>query len=285
MLTAFACLNARAPVIHDCHDITTILGPSFENSPKVRQEEQIVNSLSQGQIYVSEMMREYLKHSYGLDLPNSIIFPCYSTVDVIPRDPLPRLSEQDAPDGSWAKGERHICYEGGISNTPNMESHRYYFPLFKKLCEQGIHVHVHTAVMMPSESLPSSQWKPDVQKYFHWQPTMSPPLFIRAMSAYDANIVGFHGNTKFTDMSFPNKLFEGASAGLPCICTDHKTIRQFVEQEKIGHVIDYLNPKIDWEYLDKCRERVEKKRWDWTHEAQVDKIIGMYEAATELRKP
>jgi len=270
IFTAFCAMHAKAPVIHNCHDITTLF-PNLGQMPQVQQDEQIALSLTQGQVFVSEMQRDWCKHAYSLDLPDSIVYPCYSTEDYIPRDPLPRLYEQT--------GERHVGYEGGISIDPREESHRYYWPLFKKLCEQGVHVHVHTAVSYPDRALPSEKWKPEVRKYFHWHPTMSPPLFIRAMSAYDANIVGFHGNTPFTDMAYPNKLAESMSAGLPQICTNHKTIREIVEKYRIGHVIDYLNPEIDWDYLDKCRKRVEKLRWEFTHEFHIHEIEELYEKA------
>ena len=108
---------------------------------------------------------------------------------------------------------------------------------------------------------------------------------IRAMSAYDANLVGFHGSTPFTDMAVPNKLFESMSAGLPQVCTNHREIRSYVEKNKIGHVIDYLNPEIDWEYLDKCRKKVEKLRWKETHEGHIGEVEQLYERAMEIGKP
>jgi len=276
LFTAFAALNGKAPVIHNCHDVTTLF-PELGERPDIRQDEQISLSMTQGQMFVSEEQRDYCKHAYSLELPNSIVYPCYSSQDYIPRDPLPRLSDID--------GERHLGYEGGISIDRHNESHRYYWPLFKKLCEQGVHVHVHTAVSYPNHVLPSERWAPDVKKYLHWHPTMSPPLFIRAMSAYDANLVGFHGSTPFTDMAFPNKLAESMSAGLPQVCTNHKTIREVVEKNRIGHVIDYKDPKINWEYLDKCRTRVEKLRWEFTHEYHIHEVEALYERAMEIGKP
>lgn len=276
IFTAYCAVNSRAPVVHNCHDITTLF-PAIGKVSQVRQDEQIALSLTQGQVFVSESQRKYCQNAYSLDLPNSIVYPCYSTQDYIPEEPKPRLFE--------LTGERHVGYEGGVAINQHEEGHRYYWPLWKKLCDQGVHVHVHTAVSFPENLLPSESWSAKTRKYFHWHPTMSPPLMIKAMSAYDANIVGFHGNTPFTDMAMPNKLFESMSAGLPQICTDHYEIRNYVEEHEIGHMIDYLNPEIDWEYLDECRKRVDKLKFKETHEGHIHEIEELYDRALEIGKP
>ena len=75
----------------------------------------------------------------------------------------------------------------------------------------------------------------------------------------------------------PNKAFEYIACGLPILTFPHRTLKDFVEKEKVGIVVDDLNFKEKLVDAEDLRENVMKKRFDYTVEGKINDLTDFYE--------
>ncbi len=114
---------------------------------------------------------------------------------------------------------------------------------------------------------------------------------VEVLAETRVGIVTLHPTPKYLD-SYPTKLFEYMSAGLPVIASDFPQWRRFVEEAQCGVLVDPRDPEaiaeaMQWilEHPDEAaamgargREAV-RDRYSWEQEAP--KLLAFYE---ELRK-
>jgi len=110
-----AALNSvkGTPIIHDTHDALTMRKTPYnltDGEDRVNQyavEEKVANEKSQGRIYITKGVRDYLRNLYSLDSGSEIIFNNYVPKAIIPQKLEKKLSSTD--------GETHIVYAGTIT--------------------------------------------------------------------------------------------------------------------------------------------------------------------------
>ena len=114
---------------------------------------------------------------------------------------------------------------------------------------------------------------------------------IEVLAETRVGIVTLHPTPKYLD-SYPTKLFEYMSAGLPVIASDFSQWRRFVEEAQCGVLVDPMDPEaiaeaMQWmlEHPDEAaamgargREAV-RDRYSWEQEAQ--KLLTFYEDMRE----
>jgi len=212
-----AAMAVHGTVIHDTHDLAA-LRPPVEID--VQTSEAIANRGAAGRVYSTPMQMETAHRLYGTDLDKSIVIYNYALAADIPEERLPK---HDAG--------THIVYEGGMG-----VDHRNYRKLFADLAQAGIHVHIYPNIPHPEYETFCKQYE-----YLHYNEPVSPNDIIGIMTQYDYGLVPFNitdENAAFLDTCIANKLFEYLAAGLPVIACNTKSLREFVEREKVGMVYE-----------------------------------------------
>ena len=218
-LLSVAALAGHAPVVHDTHDLVSL---RHGDNQTLRYFEGIANRGASARVYVSDYQMDMSSKLYDIDLSKSIVMPNLALKKMIPSSYLPKLSAKD--------GETHIVYEGGLSLVP--KSHRYYLPLFYKMSEYGLHIHIYPSF---HDSKVEAICK-NIEKIYYHGP-VSPDQIVREITQYDFGIIPFvvsPDNFKHLESAMPNKLFEYLAAGLPVIAQDLYSIRKFFEKAPVG---------------------------------------------------
>lgn len=248
------------PIVHDTHDMMS-LRSDITNEEIVL--EYMANVKSTGNIYVNHMIRDIAINKFDLRGKPILSLHSYIEEEQLPSKYYEKLSKKD--------GEIHCVFEGGLHGTQG--HHRYLEPIFLKLAENHIHVHLHCPVdeNYINELLEKS-------KYIHYEGVTSPKELIVLMTKYDVGLAIFNlteRNKTFLDTAFPNKIWDYLAAGLPIMFADLISFKQFAEESGVGKVLnladdiekqfkDVMNIKIDKNFL------VNKK---WTMNGAVDNII------------
>jgi len=127
----------------------------------------------------------------------------------------------------------HIVLEGGVITQPNERfQYKYYTPIFKQICDQGIHIHVYPTAKVKIEELQN-------HPFFHLYDPLSYKELLEEISQYHYGIVGFNFDLpeekkSFLNATTPNKIFDYLSAGMATIVYNMKTSSEIVEKYKIG---------------------------------------------------
>jgi glycosyltransferase involved in cell wall biosynthesis len=224
MLTVSA-LAGDAPVVHDVHDLLSL---RYGGDEFVSYYEGLANRGSAGRVYVSEFQKDMAVALYGIDTSKSIVVPNYVMQQMIPEKMLPKISQTD--------GEIHIVYEGSVGIRKS--NHRYYYPLFKELADQHIHVHIYPAVANPNYQTLCAK-----HPWLHYHQPVSPQRIVFEMTQYDFGIIPFivtRENEKHLASAMPNKLFEYLAARLPVVARNTYSIRKFYEKHRVGFLFNTI---------------------------------------------
>lgn len=216
-------MSTNKPIVHDTHDMMSLRA---DISVEQQVLEYIANVKSNGNIYVIPEIRGIAIKKFNIK--NKPIFTLNSFIekDLLPIKFLDKLSSID--------GEIHCVFEGGLASEYG--HHRYLEPIFLKLAESNIHVHLHCPV--DPEYIKQLVKK---SRYIHYEGVMSPKDLIIEMTKYDVGLAIFNLNERnntFLNTAFPNKIWDYLAAGLPIAFADLLSFRQFAEQTGVGKVLD-----------------------------------------------
>ncbi len=224
-----AALAGDAPVVHDTHDLISL---RHADNKMLRFFEGIANRGASGRVYVSEYQKKMAHSLYDINLSTSIVIPNFVLKKMIPSGTRKKIS----------LGEKgiHIVYEGGLSLDP--KSHRYYWPLFKKLADRKLNVHIYP-------SFHSQQFETICKdnEFVHYHHPVSPEKIVYEMSQYDYGIIPFiitKENKRHLESAMPNKLFEYLAAGIPVISRNLYSLRTFFEKFQPGILYDSVDDII-----------------------------------------
>lgn len=205
-----------APVVYDCHDMTTMRIPGL-----VDEDEKIAFEKSQGIIFTGGRVYDYASTKYNIHAWWRIFYSYLSKAFVQPR-------KEKINDGSC-----HVVYEGGITPRPDpIFQYRYYLPIFQQIANQGIHVHIYP-------SRPTAIKEMEENPFLHLHSPLPYEKLLYELSQYHYGFVGFNfdipeDRKMFLNATTPNKVFDYLSAGLPSIVHNMKASSEIVEKYKIG---------------------------------------------------
>ena len=259
------------PVVHDTHDPLTMRKTGYnadddeERILEYAEEEKIANEQSDGRIYVSEGIRDYMQKRYNVDPAFDLVFHSYVSEDMVPRRFERKLSDED--------GETHIVYAGTISSR--IEGHHYDLrEIFKEIAEGGFHIHIFAV-----REDDAYRRLAEGDKLIHYHGYLDQRAVLQELTKYDYGWAGFNEamNKKHVDVTLPNKAFEYIACGLPILTLPHKTLSEFVEEHQVGIVIDDFDDITERLVEARAlRENVLKKRFEFTIENNISCLIEFY---------
>ncbi len=257
------------PIIHENQDTISLRRTPYtpeSNFEKELADEKIANENCNARIHVSQGLLDYVQGKYGSK--NDIVFPNYVSRELVPSCFKRKLSEID--------GLIHIVYEGTLSSHPG--DHYDLKSVFVDLTRHGYHVHIY-----------DSHLNEDYRKLgqahaaIHYHGHMSPKELPYKLTQYDYGWAGFNAerNKEHLDVALPNKLFEYLASGLPVLSFPHKAQKEFIETNRVGLVfrdLDQLDEEIgDRQAMDQLRRQVIARRYDFTMEANIGRVLTLYQ--------
>lgn len=271
------------PIIHDVHEVLSIHNSGFsvnddkELLAKYRREEKEANETSDGRIYVSEGVRDCIQNRYNVDKEKDIVFRNYVSESVMPENFREKLSKRD--------GEVHIVYIGCITSVVE-GSHYDLRGIFQEIANHRMHIHIYPTIDLITKSNDTYRRLAEANKFIHLHNHMDYKSLLQEITQYDYGWAGFNRimNKEHLDISFPNKVIEYVCSGLPVLAFPHKTIKRFIEKNKLGLVfedIDELEKRLKTEDLSHIKENVLKSRKRFTIERKIPKVVQFYRKIIE----
>ena len=260
------------PIIHDSHDALTMrkmgyyAGDDEGRILEYAEEEKKANEECNSRLYVTEGVGDYIRKRYNLDKDSDLVYRNYVSEEMMPKDLTDKLSDKD--------GEIHIVYAGTI--TSQMEGHHYDLrDIFREIAEQGFHIHIYASREDAGYALLAEK---DAHIHYHGHFNRK-VLMLDELKKYDFGWAGFNDalNKEHLDVCLPNKAIEYIGCGLPILTLPHKTLSKFVTENKVGLVINSFDEMKEqlWESKE-IKENVIKKRYEFTIENNINKLIQFY---------
>ena len=243
------------PIVFDIHDINSL---RYESEPD--EHEKAAFECADAFIHVSESCKAWADKVHG-EREHSIIL--YSYVNE-------RFVRRDEGGASFAS----VVYEGGLAEEENLEGDqfnmRFYAPIVKAFIDQGFNFYLFPANITQKglyENLGAYVAAPT-----HY------PVMLTGLRAFGFGLLGARAPARLMESAMPNKLFEYLSQGVvPVICNAAEASK-FVAEHDIGITLTSLeNLQEQLMRGPEIRENVMKKRYDFTMEKQIDKLIDLYE--------
>jgi glycosyltransferase involved in cell wall biosynthesis len=266
----------QIPLIHENQDAISLRRTPY--TPEGRLDEQLVderiaNERCDARIHVSQGLLEYVRSKYGAK--KEIVFHNYVSRSLVPPSCKRKLSETD--------GKIHIVYEGTLSSFP--DDHYDLKEIFKDLAGHGYHVHVYD-----SHGNQDYARLANTHDSIHYHGHKDPRELPYEITQYDYGWAGFNitKNRDHLDVALPNKLFEYLASGLPVLSFPHKAQKEFLEAQGLGLVFEELNELDDkmkeQATVQRVRGNVLRKRFDFTMESNIERVLTMYGSLIESRE-
>jgi len=266
------------PIIHDTHDAITMrkmgyyAGDDKDRIKEYAEEEKIANEESDGRVYVTEGVRDYIRKRYNVNPESDLVFHNYVSEDLIPQELTEKLSYEDR--------ETHIVYAGTI--TSKIEGHHYDLRgIFTEIAEQGFHIHIYASREDEAYSLLAEE-----ETLIHYHGHLDQRVLLREeLKKYDFGWAGFNDvkNKEHLDVALPNKALEYIACGIPVLTLPHKTLSEFVEEHKVGLVINSFDDmKERLGESEDVKKNVLSKRYEFTIENNINQLIQFFTDLTAL---
>jgi glycosyltransferase involved in cell wall biosynthesis len=260
--------GGEIPVVHDVHDLQSLRQTPYENGfpqpPNARALERRAIEESAGVVTVSAELLAELRRPYRL--PPALVFPNYALRRDVPR----LLTFTD----TRASLPPKLVYQGTLSTNGGHYDLR---EIFGELVATGASLDVY-----PSRPVPEYEGLAESTSGLTMRETLDPATLLRTLPRYDFGWAGFNEalNKPHIDTSLPNKLFEYLAAGLPVLTLGHRAIKRFLRERGLGICLDSpadLPTELARRDLAKLRSRVSAARYDFTVEANVDRVVALYD--------
>jgi glycosyltransferase involved in cell wall biosynthesis len=266
---------ARVPVVHDVHDLQSLRQTAYENGfpepADVRMLERRAIEESAAVVAVSEELVAEIAARYRLP-EHALVFANYAL-----RRDLPRLLTPAEPEnGSPPK----LVYQGTLSTNGGHYDLR---EIFVELVESGATLDIH-----PSRDVPAYRELAEEVPGLRYHETLDPPALLQVLPRYDFGWAGFNAslNAPHIDTALPNKLFEYLGCGLPVLTLNHRALRRFLRERGLGIALGRpadLQPELARRDITKLRRRVASARYSLTTEANIGRLLALYDALTDVR--
>ena len=272
-------MNGEVPVIHDCHEALTLNETGYYASDseetiriKYPSEEKIANEKSDGRIYVTEGVRDYIQRRYDVDPSRDRVFYSYVSESVVPSQLHRKISEKD--------GETHIVYIGTVTSIIK-DSHYDLREIFRQIATYGIHVHMYVSIWGAKDQ--AYQRLADENGFIHYHGHLDQKGLLQEITQYDFGWAGFNANSKnraHLDVAIPNKVFEYIACGLPVLAFPHKNMMTFLNRHNVGLVFDSLDEMASQlqnrKKIESVQRNVLNNRYKFTVEKNINKLIQYY---------
>jgi len=277
--SAIEAVKGEVPVIHDCHEALTLRETGYYSSDdqetireKYPREEKIANEQSDGRIYVTEGVRDYIQGRYDVDPSNDIVFYSYICESMVPHRLRRKLSEKD--------GQTHIVYIGTVTSIIE-DSHYDLREIFREIADHGIHLHMYVSIWGARDK--AYQHLAKDHDFIHYHGHLDQKTLLPEITQYDFGWAGFNENQKNSnhlDVALPNKIFEYIACGLPVLAFPHKNIREFLDQHGVGLVfdnVDKIPSQLRNRSIDRVRRNALDSRYKFTVESNIGRLIRYYD--------
>ena len=167
-----------------------------------------------------------------------------------------------------------LVYQGTLSTNGGHYDLR---DIFRALVAAGATLDVY-----PSREAPPYRELAEELSGLRYHDTVEPSALLRMLPRYDFGWAGFNDglNRAHLDTALPNKLFEYLGCGLPVLTLGHRALRRFVEERGLGVALPAprdLEAELAGLDVAGLRERVEAARYDFTVEANIERVARLYE--------
>jgi glycosyltransferase involved in cell wall biosynthesis len=235
LTTAATRVSKNIPVIHDTHEVLSVHHSgyfSWDNKrslSRYAREEKAANERSDARIYATDGIRRYIQHRYQVKKDKDLVFLNYVSRDYLPRTFKKRLSDRD--------GRVHIAYVGSITSLLK-ESHYYLLDIFREIAGHKLHIHIHPAPNLITNSSRAYKELGVKNEFVHYHKHMDRRKLAEQLTQYDYGWAGLNTakNRKHLEIALPNKVIEYVACGLPVLAFPHRTIRNFIERNRVGVV-------------------------------------------------
>ena len=261
------------PVIHDNHDVLSLRKTKYGKNSlepdgiEVLETEKFANEKSDGRIYVTEGLRDYVQRKYRVNPKRDLVFCNYVPESMIPDRLKEKLSRRD--------GQIHIVYEGTVDSVIE-GSHYDLRDIFKEIASHGMHMHIYV-----SHENEDYKKLAEGNNFLHYHGQLDPKTLLQELTQYDFGWAGFNTvkNKEHLDVVLSNKLIEYIVCGLPVLSFPHKTQKKFIEEHGVGFVVndlEELGEQLKSERVDEVHSTVLMKRFDFTVEKRINEVVSFY---------
>jgi glycosyltransferase involved in cell wall biosynthesis len=277
-LAALEATKGKLPVIHDCHEALSLRATGYyasDDDDIIRnvypQQEKLANEGSDGRIYVTEGVRDYIQQRYQVDPSRDLVFHSYVSQSMVPTQLRSKLSAQD--------DAIHIVYIGTVTSIIP-DSHYDLRAIFQAIAEQGIHVHLYVSIWGSRDT--AYQDLAEASPYIHYHGHLDQQTLLQELPQYDYDWAGFNvnpKNRKHLDVALPNKVFEYIACGLPVLAFPHTTIQRFIERHHVGYVfksLDNMETQLQHAEIEVIERIIEATRHRFTIENSIQTLIQYY---------
>lgn len=223
-------LHSNKKIIYDMHDTTTKL-THYTSAQSLL--EYLASTQADGVIYVIENHRRSQIKKYGVPLEKTFVIGNYPLKSFESVERKPKLSAKD--------GQIHCVFEGmlPIDAISKGAPHLFFEPIWIKLAESGVHVHIY------SNSVPEyCRSLEKKSKFIYYEGNLSGEALISEISKYDVGLLLYNfPTTGYLMTASANKMTEYLAAGLP-IVSNVKTFTDELEQNQCGGKLDVYNDDI-----------------------------------------
>ena len=226
------------PIIFECRDPITTLRTCSSESLEWKAEAKALE-VSDGQILVSEKLKQYYQETHDIDLnTSSLIVPhCFASRAAGPAQT--KFSRSD--------GRTHLALVGSVQ--PNPQDNRYYVNIIRKLVSTGVVVHSHFFIYDDKHN-PYIELAEELEDY-HYKPTVTSRGNLdlsNLISQYDLMGV-FHeleangiNESRTLTVCMPTKAVCGWYHGaIPIVCFKHyEGLLPWIKKYGTGFIIEDL---------------------------------------------
>jgi glycosyltransferase involved in cell wall biosynthesis len=283
LTTAATRVSDNVPVIHDTHEVLSVHHSgyfSWDNKTSLSRyawEEKAANERSEARIYATEGIGRYIQHRYRVNRDKDLVFLNYVSRDYLPKSFKKKLSDRD--------GQVHIAYVGSITSLLK-ESHYYLLDIFREIASHKLHIHIHPAPNMITHSNRAYKELGAKNKFVHYHEHMDRKKLIQQLTQYDYGWAGLNPakNRKHLEIALPNKVIEYVASGLPVLAFPHKTIKDFIERNRVGVVgkdVQDVARRLAIVDSSELRSNVERCRPTLIIEERIGTLVRFYRRLIE----
>lgn len=265
---ALEVVAGRIPVIHDSHDMQSLRQTPYEDGfddpgDPAGLERAAIHGCA-ALIAVSAEMVEAIAARHRLP-DTTLVFANYA----LARDLAP-----DAPPVRRPTGPLRVVYQGSLSVNG---SHYDLRDQLAAVARSGAVVDIY-----PNRDAPEYRELAAITPRLRVMTSLPPEQLLRTLPEYDVGWAAFNTglNSAHLDTALPNKAFEYLASGLPIAAGRHRALARLVDDYRVGVVIDdpdELVLRLGPRELGPLRERVAAQRRQFTVEAQIDRLIDLYD--------